>query len=489
MTNTSIFAAFERMWQHVVAIVGNKSDLDHKHDDIYDTKGSANTALAESNEYTNTAVSGKADKTYVDENFALKSEIRDISGSSANWLAKEGEDGYILNNPLLWDSTAPEKISIEGEWINNGRLYFSITAPIGLVQGKTYRVEWNDVSCIVEAKSVMDEYGNPTTEISLDNEYCYIREWPEDANGECGRITANDFSQGTFGIYQSCDPKLDNKYLNFDWFPIIDSEPVIDATVVTESQNNNSLGAYVATIRLDESYSVPMEGNPTYAVEVNGTFYEGIGTGSLDGDSIMVEDKFILIGLGATWMFASFIQGTYTFKVYEKPIKNAIPKIFLPSGLPYIESTTLLNTTYATPYTHDTFGKMWEITKKVDVRAGETYNIKYGNFQYNCVCYPVTGIAEGLTTDPYAMAMGNFSVVGMENTGEPFAMMISPTYERIDIIDLTGATSVGVSITKENIGKLNEKCLPNSLMERITQLEDALGTALTEVANLVGGDA
>jgi hypothetical protein len=36
MSNKSILAAFERMWQHVVAIVSNKSDLGHTHtiDDV-----------------------------------------------------------------------------------------------------------------------------------------------------------------------------------------------------------------------------------------------------------------------------------------------------------------------------------------------------------------------------------------------------------------------------------------------------------------------
>lgn len=31
MANTSIFNAFERMWQHTIAALGNKSDSDHTH--------------------------------------------------------------------------------------------------------------------------------------------------------------------------------------------------------------------------------------------------------------------------------------------------------------------------------------------------------------------------------------------------------------------------------------------------------------------------
>jgi hypothetical protein len=38
MTNPSIFAAFERMWQHVVTLVGGKANVVHSHDDLYYTE-------------------------------------------------------------------------------------------------------------------------------------------------------------------------------------------------------------------------------------------------------------------------------------------------------------------------------------------------------------------------------------------------------------------------------------------------------------------
>ena len=79
MSNTSILAAFERMWQHVVNVLNgkadvghnhddkyyteieidtklaNKSDTTHKHDNLYDTKGSADTALASAKTYADSA--------------------------------------------------------------------------------------------------------------------------------------------------------------------------------------------------------------------------------------------------------------------------------------------------------------------------------------------------------------------------------------------------------------------------------------------------
>ena len=58
MTNTSIFAAFERMWQHITVALNGKSDIFHNHDDKYYTQ------------------------EHVDENFALKSDLQNIDLSS-----------------------------------------------------------------------------------------------------------------------------------------------------------------------------------------------------------------------------------------------------------------------------------------------------------------------------------------------------------------------------------------------------------------------
>lgn len=38
MANQSIFAAFERMWQHIVAALGNKADISHVHNDATQTE-------------------------------------------------------------------------------------------------------------------------------------------------------------------------------------------------------------------------------------------------------------------------------------------------------------------------------------------------------------------------------------------------------------------------------------------------------------------
>lgn len=46
MANTSILAAFERMWQHVVTALNGKSDLSHDHNSLYYTENEINTKLS-----------------------------------------------------------------------------------------------------------------------------------------------------------------------------------------------------------------------------------------------------------------------------------------------------------------------------------------------------------------------------------------------------------------------------------------------------------
>lgn len=46
MANASIFAAFERMWQHINIALNNKSDISHTHDERYYTKTEVDAAIA-----------------------------------------------------------------------------------------------------------------------------------------------------------------------------------------------------------------------------------------------------------------------------------------------------------------------------------------------------------------------------------------------------------------------------------------------------------
>lgn len=49
MANPSIFAAFERMWQHVVSALGHKAEIDHDHNDTYYTEAEIDEQLSSVN--------------------------------------------------------------------------------------------------------------------------------------------------------------------------------------------------------------------------------------------------------------------------------------------------------------------------------------------------------------------------------------------------------------------------------------------------------
>ena len=126
--------------------------------------------------------------------------------------------------------------------------------------------------------------------------------------------------------------------------------------------------------------------------------------------------------------------------------------------------------TAAFDFTDPTFGKAWMIQTAPTLVVGEAYTVVYNGVSYECVGYPAM---DGFTDDPAAVCLGNFSVVGGENTGEPFAMLIMPKYQQIVTLDLVGSTSVTIAIKQSGmeIRKLDNRCLDLAWLPIITTSE------------------
>lgn len=92
MANLSIYAAFERMWQHVIAALGGKADSEHTHDE-YATEESVDTKISNVNTSITNIVDGTttvAKATSADS--ATSADTAD-SANTATSATKATQDG------------------------------------------------------------------------------------------------------------------------------------------------------------------------------------------------------------------------------------------------------------------------------------------------------------------------------------------------------------------------------------------------------------
>ena len=70
MANQSIANAFERFWQHIIAKLGTKADVDHMHDDVYYTEAEVDNKLDD-----------KADIDHEHENYVDLESAQTVNGA------------------------------------------------------------------------------------------------------------------------------------------------------------------------------------------------------------------------------------------------------------------------------------------------------------------------------------------------------------------------------------------------------------------------
>ena len=195
---------------------------------------------------------------------------------------------------------------------------------------------------------------------------------------------------------------------------------------------------------LDEGFTIPnvpaLVVGANYFVSFNGEIYNCT---ALDGgdDSVRLGNftSFGLEGNGepfALALYGTLLTGTaldgsevVTLAIYENTATiHPIEGKFLPEGTPWIGDrfTYALEKSAAITYSDPNFGDIWIIQgKSVTLYPGESYTINYNGTDYTSICRLAP---EGLIDDPFAMALGNFAVIGGENTGEPFALLVSKAY-------------------------------------------------------------
>lgn len=116
MANTSILAAFERMWQHTTAALGEKSDTSHTHDDRYYTESEVDTKISAINTVVTNITNGttKVPKAgYADTANTANQASKATSDGSNNVITSTYATKTELNNvkSLVGNTSVSTQIS------------------------------------------------------------------------------------------------------------------------------------------------------------------------------------------------------------------------------------------------------------------------------------------------------------------------------------------------------------------------------------------
>lgn len=290
---------------------------------------------------------------------AVGDAISKLSGGNPDWNAEEGEPGHILNR-THWTESVVVEVLPETVLLGTTDELMEITVPFALTVGETYAVEWNGAAyeCVAQEFDTGDGVfislgdigameGNPTT-----GEPFIVAALPEElaALGLYGLIIPLDgSSEATVAIYSDGEGvhKLDNKYLNLDWLPVLRYKKG-EEVVSEQSGNIRDLGFTWF------GQKVPYDLTPGnhYYVVWNGDAYH---VRLVPGDGEFIFGRFTTKAFTISYMYDESeveslrygfrckpLDGStkVTFSIYESVvIPNTIPEEFLPDNIGGINIT------------------------------------------------------------------------------------------------------------------------------------------------------
>lgn len=175
MTNPSILAAFERMWQHIVALIGGKANVVHSHDDLYYTEAEVDNKISAHN--TNELAHNDI-RLLID---GLTTRFNALANSDDTTLDQMAEVvAYIKSNRTLLESVTSDKVNVT-DIINNLSTNVS-NKPLSAAQG-------------VALKALIDAIVIPTKVSDLTNDSGFTSN-----AGTITGVSANGTSVATSGV-------------------------------------------------------------------------------------------------------------------------------------------------------------------------------------------------------------------------------------------------------------------------------------------------
>lgn len=466
----------------------------------------AETARSQASTYAQTAASS-ADKAEGSATAAAQSEAeakqaaeeaKNAGGSGIEVTAKPGQLIRVKETdengkPTAWEAVPwgwmENTVVLPETTIDSGNLtegFKRVDQPVGLKVGETYIVTLNGKEYVCVAHDLGDVEPVLTGVVYLGNFH------QEDlaGNDEPFCITSNSsnvqITTPSIGDVVSIKHEVVHK-LPGNFLP--DSVPCVEDVM----KHIPVVGEW-STGGGDFTFSKPfLEVGKKYFVtwERTGVVYEDVARVNEDGAIEIGEDgtgtqtieyPFWIVQYRSGYTYLAMANDGQALDPFSIKVVNEVPRKLdpdlLPDSVPVVKETVLLEEARADSFTHPSFGKMWAIYWGIpNLKAGQTYTVTYNGTPYKCVCQAAPA---GLIEDPNAVAMGNFSVVGGANTGEPFAMLVSFAYQEVDIIDLVGSSAVKVKIHTTTAATETYLTSPNGTIFKITVSDSGTITA-TEV--------
>lgn len=122
MTNTSIKDAFERMWQHVIAKLGDKANIDHNHNEMYYTESEVDSKLLAVNTNITNITNGNIIVKEAEHSMNADSATTANSATSATKATQDGSGNVIVETyETKSDALAKlaEVIALKPDWNQN----------------------------------------------------------------------------------------------------------------------------------------------------------------------------------------------------------------------------------------------------------------------------------------------------------------------------------------------------------------------------------
>lgn len=170
MTNTSILAAFERMWQHVIAKIDTKADVAHNHDDLYYTESEMDTKISDINNSVDSKISTHSTSTSAHNDIrdlitGLTTRLNTLADSDDTTLDQLSEIvAYIKSNKSLIESVTTTKVNV-ADIIDNLTTNVS-DKPLSAAQGVVLNNLISVLQGVVDGKVSMDTFTSHTGDTS-----------------------------------------------------------------------------------------------------------------------------------------------------------------------------------------------------------------------------------------------------------------------------------------------------------------------------------